>query len=60
MVGRPEQRAKVKCYLSEHEFHVTNAGTEVPVRLHAQSGVILGVDHEAWAAEAEHLDRVGS
>ncbi len=55
VVGRPEERAKVDCWFSEREFIVTTPGTEVPVRLHAQTGAILGVDYEAWTAEVEQI-----
>jgi hypothetical protein len=62
LVERPEQRAKVDCYFSEREFLVAITGAEIPVRVHESTGVILGVDYDAWTAEVDtiHASRGGA
>ncbi len=44
--------AKVDAPLSEAEWHAVRVGTEVPVRIHEQSGEILGIDYEALSTGA--------
>jgi hypothetical protein len=51
LVADPEQRATLECHFSEPEFRAALPGAEVPVRVHAHSGAIVGFDYEAWSAE---------
>ena len=59
LLDDPQQRAKVKCWFSMEDFGTTTVGRELPVRLHEQTGVILGVDYDGWEREAAAIRAAG-
>ena len=56
VVGDDEgQTTKVRAYVAPRAAVIATAGLEVPVRVD-ESGALLGLDGEAWEAEAKVLD----
>ena len=57
MIGDAEgQTTKVRAYVAHRAAVIATAGLEVPVRVDASSGALLGLDGEAWEKEAKVLD----
>ena len=51
-----EQTTKVRAYVDPRAAVIATDGLEVPVRVDAASGALLGLDGDAWEAEAKILD----
>ena len=57
VVGDDEgQTTKVTAYVAPRAAVIATAGLEVPVRVDASSGALLGLDGEVWENEAKVLD----
>jgi hypothetical protein len=50
------QTTKVRAYVASRAAVIATDGLEVPVRVDETSGALLGLDGEAWKAEAKVLD----
>jgi hypothetical protein len=55
LVGE-EQTTKVRAYVDPRAAVIATAGLEVPVRVDEATGALLGLDGDAWEAEAKVLD----
>ena len=51
-----EQTTDVRAYVDHRAAVIATAGLEVPVRVDEETGALLGLDGEAWEAEAKLLD----
>ena len=51
-----EQTTKVRAYVDPRAAVIATAGLEVPVRVDEATGALLGLDGDAWEAEAKVLD----
>ena len=51
-----ELTTKVRAYVDPRAAVIATAGLEVPVRVDATTGALLGLDGDAWESEAKVLD----
>lgn len=51
-----EQTTQLRAYVAHRAAVIATAGLEVPVRVDESTGALLGLDGDAWEAEAQVLD----